>query len=155
MLCTLRCCLLLLLFVCLCNNGFYPDKSGTFIVLAVGVYVSLWKVCDESDIVLNSNEAAVCKIKVLKAVDTHPSASLLSPIVLCHLRLWVYHPVMAHCGLFLKLPDLLAYSLGFFFLLVFVWRVFSDWCCDNYKGCAAGVPVSRKSHTEPLFSLDD
>lgn len=166
MLCTLRCsCYYLFVFAIM---GFIQGKKTAFIVPAVGVYVSLWKVCDKSDHCVKSNEAAVCKTNSFtKSFES--SASLHSPIVLYRLRQqttaseiprsvsdWGCSILSWHIVVFFsKLTDLLVYPLSFFFLLVFVLRMFPDWCCDNYKDCAAGFPVSRKTHTESLFSLDN
>lgn len=61
------------------------------------------------------------------------------------------HPLMTYCDVLSKLTDLHVYLLILFFILVFVLCLFSDWFCDNYKDCAAGISVSRKAHTEQVF----
>lgn len=46
------------------------------------------------------------------------------------------------CFVFSKLIDFLVSPLNLFIVLVFVFRVFSDWCSDNYKKArATGIPV--------------
>lgn len=76
------------------------------------------------------------------------------------LRRRVLLPVVAHCVLFVclffsKVIDLLVSPLNLFLVLVFVLRVFSDWCCDNYKeGCATGIPVDwNDSHRAIVLLL--
>lgn len=91
-----------------------------------------------------------------------PSATVLSHIVLYHLSdqcmqqttaselprsVWdwgcsILSRHIVFCLVFSKLIDLLVSPLNLFIVLVFVSRVFSDWCSDNYKkACAPGIPV--------------
>lgn len=59
------------------------------------------------------------------------------------------------CLFFSKVIDLLVSPLNLFLVPVFVLRVFSDWCCDNYKeDRATGIPVDwNDSHRAIVLLL--
>lgn len=137
------------------------------------LFVLAIKFVTSQTIVLSLNEAAVCKTnchlpKFWKQSAHTPAHPCSHPIVLYCLKQQTTAPAIPrsvsdwgctilswHIVVFFLNVLTCLFTHSFFFLLVFVLCVFTDWCCDNYKDCAAGVPVSRKAHTEPLFSLDD